>query len=108
MTPAGKVHGNRIGRERKNIAEAVAKPGYAVGALVAKGRDDRDGVNGFRVLFMRLDGVRLDPSDAYESGWFGGRRGGAEAKLGGDGSIVIGIRGRESDNLDAIGLLLQP
>ncbi len=111
LTPAGKVNGKAYGRgasakvQSEFLAEFLdleAKEGYAVGAIVVKAGDR---VDGFRVVFMRIKGDRLDPNDKYESRWVGGRGGRAETLLGGDGKPVIGIHGRCGDDLDSIGLI---
>jgi hypothetical protein len=108
-TRRGRASGAAIGREKRNIVEVVARPGYAVGGRVAKGHDAAaDGVDGFRLVFMRLRGDRLDPADAYESPWFGGGGGEAERMLGGSGELVLGIQGGHSKYVDALGLVLGP
>jgi hypothetical protein len=50
-------------------------------------------LDGFKIIFMRIEGSRLDPNDRYESPWLGGRGGGPERSLGGEGKPVIGIHG---------------
>ncbi len=111
LTPAGKVIGKVYGRGSSSKAQPEflaeyldleAKEGYAIGAIVAKAGAI---VDGFRVVFMRIKGDRLDPSDKYESRWFGGRGGCAETILGGDGKPVIGVHGRCGADLNAIGLI---
>jgi WD40 repeat protein/tetratricopeptide (TPR) repeat protein len=82
--------------------EIRAKANYAVGGIVAKGGRLLDG---FKVIFMRIDGARLNPENRYESDWLGGRGGGGEAVLGGDGMPVIGIHGGRGDSIDRLGLV---
>ncbi len=81
----------------------LAKEGYAVGGIIAKSGNR---IDGFRVVFMRLDGDRLDTTDSYESEWFGGRGGGGETLLGGTGNLVIGLHGQQGADLDGVGLVL--
>ena len=52
-------------------------------------------MDGMLVIFMRVtpDG-KLDPQDSYRSDWVGGKGGGPETLLGGDGTPVIGIIGK--------------
>jgi hypothetical protein len=71
----------------ERAVRAVAKPGYAVGAMTVK--SDKE-VSGFSLTFMRVKGGKLDPTDAYESEWIGGA-GATKTLLGGDGSPVIGL-----------------
>lgn len=82
-----------------------AKKGYAVGALVA---ETGHRVDGFRLVFMRIGASGLQPMDSYESEWMGGKGGGGERTIGGDGKWVIGVHGRQGADLDAIGFLLFP
>lgn len=94
----GPVHGRRNGRP----AEVRAKPGYAVGGLLVRSGHR---VDGFALVFLRIDGDRLDPADSYIGPWSGGRGGGAERLLGGSGLLIAGICGREGADVDAIGLV---
>jgi hypothetical protein len=95
---ASKVYGNPVGK----VVSLQAKPGYAVGAIVAKGGDRLDG---FKVVFMRVHGGRLALRQCYESEWVGGRGGGAETRIGGDGKLVVGIFGGCGAEVDALGLV---
>lgn len=54
---------------------------------------------------MRIDGDRLNIQDSYESSWAGGKGGGGETRLGGNGRQVVGIHGRCGADLDAVGLI---
>ncbi|MHC4251681.1 MAG: hypothetical protein ACYS9X_21375 [Planctomycetota bacterium] len=103
--PSGTSKGGVYGGRGCGAWEIVARPGYAVGAIRAKGGDR---VDGFRIVFMRATSKGLDPNDSYESGWIGGTGGGAERLLAGDGSFVVGIHGRRGADLDCFGLLLMP
>ncbi len=73
----------------------LAKPGYAVGAIVAKSGDL---IDGFHVIFMRVDGASLNPADSYKSEWLGSAGGGADLTVAGDGRPVIGIYGSTDGN----------
>jgi hypothetical protein len=83
--------------------EVLAKPGYAVGAVVVRGSDL---VRSMKVVFMRVAGTRLNLADRYESDWIGAAGAGPEVTLGGDGSPVIGIHGGSGAALDRLGLIL--
>jgi serine/threonine protein kinase len=88
---------------RRNGPEKVlrARDGYAVGGLVGRAGAR---VDGFKVMFLRIKGEVLDPEDAYESEWVGGRSG-TPFQLGGDGSPVVGLQCREADMLCQLGLI---
>ena len=70
----GERRGGLLGKETK----AVAKPGYAVGAI-----NTHTGltVDGFEMVFMRIDGDRLDSADSYTSPWLGDEKGGTPRRL---------------------------
>lgn len=100
----GAVRGGAVlGRPSGDPRELRARPGYAVGAVDVRAGHRLDGL---RIVFLRIVGDRLEPSDAYESPWAGGR-GGGSARLGGDGRPVVGIVGRHGADVDALGLLLR-
>ena len=87
------------------VAKSIlAKPGYAVGGIVARGGDK---IDGFKVLFMKVTVEGLDTKDKYESEWVGGT-GGFEVTLGGKGRPVVGLHGVSGDDLESFGLLLKP
>jgi hypothetical protein len=99
--------GKQYGTDTSRVVRVVAKPGYAVGAIMAKAGLTVDGMS---VTFMKvIAGGRLDPQDSYESDWIGGMGGGGPERLGGDGSPVIGIIGRaNAKDMTGLGLLLKP
>jgi hypothetical protein len=99
-SPAGPIHGGLDGDE----AEVVAKEGYAVGAVVGQAGKV---VDGFKVLFMRVRGDRLDPTDSYESPWLGGMGGNSPFQLGGTGGYVIGISGSAGNLLESLSLIVE-
>lgn len=111
MRPIFRVGDNEsLGTQRgtilSRVVRVVAKPGYAVGAITAKAGLTVDGMS---VTFMKVtpDG-RLDPSDAYESNWIGGRGGGPPMRLDGNGTPVIGVIGRANmRDMTGLGLLLR-
>jgi hypothetical protein len=88
--------------EGKTLEEIVAKPGYAVGGLIARGTQR---VDQMKIIFMRISGPRLIPGDSYESPWIGAGGSRDEVKLVGDGSPVVGLVGRRGGDVDALGLL---
>ena len=55
------------------------------------------GLDGFSIVFTRraADGLKRD--DAVATAWIGGQ-GGSPQTFGGDGSLVVGIHGRRTDD----------
>ena len=92
------IYGKADGKT--GTVEAI--PGYAVAGIVGKGGIV---VDGFRLIFMRIGKTSLDPRHSYQSDWIGGRGGGAETRLGGDGRPVVGIFGKCDKDLNGLGLI---
>ncbi|MBI3855794.1 MAG: protein kinase [Planctomycetes bacterium] len=90
------------GKTTSGFKESMAKPGYAVGGLIARGTNR---VNGLKIVYMKISGIALDPRDSYESEWFGDR-GSGEVRLGGDGTYVLGLCGGAFEDVDSLGLLV--
>jgi hypothetical protein len=105
LTKEGSVKGKTYGVPSKSMEPKTleARPGYAVGGLVTDGTDR---LNGFKVVFMRVHGVTLDPEDSYESEWIGGTHLATTLDtLGGDGRPVVGLQVTSGMDIDALGLL---
>lgn len=96
----GKRYGGLIGKETK----AIAKPGYAVGAVKTHTGLT---VDGFELVFMRIDGDRLDTSESYTSAWLGDRKGGSPRDVSSDGKIPVGLQGRAGKEVNALGLIVK-
>jgi hypothetical protein len=97
--------GTQRGTVLDNVVPVIAKPGYAVGAIIVKAGATVDGMG---VIFMKVtpDG-RLNPNDSYQSKWIGGQGGGAPQRLG-NGTPVIGVIGRtDQRDMTGLGLLLR-
>jgi hypothetical protein len=94
--------GATFGAPHGQVTRIEARPGYAVGGLTVRAGSR---VDGFKVRFMRQTGRKLNANDAYDSDWVGGSGGKGGKPLGGNGRLVIGIHGRSSRDLDAIGLM---
>ena len=90
-TATGETSGTQHGTFDNGQIEVKAKPGYAVAGLTVK---TGLGLDGMSVTFMRWDGQKLDPADSYTSDWIGGKGGGRETPIGGDGTPVRGVSGR--------------
>ena len=90
---------------RSDVKEVLAPSGYAIGALAVGASRKR--VHGLRVVFMQVDGGRLDPRRRHESSWLGTDAGAKETRyLGGGGKFVVGIVGRSGLHIDALGLVM--
>ena len=99
-------YGKQFGTQIDRVVKVVAKPGYAVGAITAK---VGLGLDGLSVTFMKVaDGGQLDPKDAYESEWVGGKGGGEPTRVGTTGTPVVGIvaKTNKTPALSGLGLLL--
>ncbi len=96
------------GKAGRFRAESLARDGYAVGGAIVRGSTR---LQGLALIFMKIDGDRLDTSDAYLSTWLGGAPPVGEKDpatvlwLGGDGRVITGIHGRHGADIDAFGLL---
>jgi hypothetical protein len=84
---------------------AVAKPGYAVGAIEV---DAAAHVNAVQLVFMRLEDRKLNPADSYRSDWLGKPTGRATKLTDGKGAKVVGLCGRRTLTVEAIGLVTVP
>jgi predicted Zn finger-like uncharacterized protein len=105
-TAAGEVLGKSFGTNFGRVVSVKAKDGYAVGGITAKAGLTCDG---FSVTFMRVAGETLNPADAYQSQWIGGRGGGQETFLGGGNRPIVGIVGKANNkDCTGLGLLLPP
>ncbi len=87
--------GTQQGTDLDNVIKVIAKPGYAVGGITVK---TGLGLDGMQVKFMKIGDGKLDPKDAYDSDWVGGKGGGGPVKIGGDGTLVNGLIGRTNAN----------
>ena len=102
LSPEGIANGEPHGDLGDDYVKLQAKPGYAVGAITARGGNRVDGLS---LTFMRIRDDRLDPRDSYSSEWVGGE-GGNPAWVGGDGRAVVGVFGGVGAELDRFGLML--
>lgn len=92
-----KFMGEKYGKQRTSslyrIVKVEAKTGYAVGAITANASYD---IRGFAVTFMKIQGDKLNPDDAYTSEWIGSKAGDQKDVLSGEGAPVVGICGKLS------------
>jgi hypothetical protein len=87
LTAKGEAQGERFGFSSPR-STIKARPHYAVGAIRYR---YRHGIQKVQLVFMRIKGTRLDPSDFYESEVFGDF-GDVEHTLSGNGAPVVGMR----------------
>ncbi|WP_143206274.1 hypothetical protein [Singulisphaera sp. GP187] len=95
--------GGVYGQVLSPLTTAIAKPGYGVGALKTHTGLT---VDGFGMVFMKIDDNHLNPSDTYNSPWLGDRNGGSPKDVESDGSIPVGLQGRAGKEVNALGLIL--
>lgn len=92
--------GGRYGKPGGDETQLLARPGYAVGAINA-----RAGLvlNAVQVVFYRVDGLRLHPSDQYATAWVGSD-GGSSYTLDGKGDPIVGVFGSSEEDMISLGI----
>lgn len=95
--------GGVYGKVLSQVTTTIAKPGYAVGALKTH---TGISVDGFGMVFMKINENQLDPSDTYNSPWMGDREGGSPKDAESDGKLPVGLQGRAGKEVNALGLIL--
>jgi serine/threonine protein kinase len=101
LTAEGEKMGQACGRRTGQERTVKAKPGFAVGALKVRSGALLDA---FSVTFMEIDRTGLKKDGGYQSEWIGGRGGGEDGPVGGDGAFVVGVHGRLTDGIKPGGL----
>jgi hypothetical protein len=97
--------GEARGTKFDNVVTLKAKAGYAVGGISAKHGGNFDGMS---ISFMKIVEGKLDPKDSYESEYVGSDEKKTLTKIGGEGTIVVGIVGKSNDkDMTALGLLFK-
>jgi S1-C subfamily serine protease len=109
LSSQGKTAGNWYGPQSLvPVAHIEARTGYAVGGVKIKSGLSIDSIS---VVFMKVRGTELDPTDTYESPAYGDGDLARTGMLGGNGSILVGIQGRMSrrdGDVDSLGLIMLP
>ncbi len=101
----GEVLGKQHGTDMTRSLRVKAKNGFAVAAMNVKSLLL---VDGFSLTFMRVGNRAFNPAGAYNSEWIGGGGGNLRETRLGDGTLVVGIAGRENDkDCTGLGLLLK-
>ena len=102
LSNGGKKLGDPHG-DTATDARVDARPGYAVGAISARG----DFVlRGFQLTFMRIKGESLDPTDSYQGDYIGGKLGDTKS-LDGTGQPLVGIYGKVESDIEEIGAFVK-
>jgi membrane associated rhomboid family serine protease len=86
-----------------DVTVCVARDGYVVSGIVVNGKEETDGVE---IIFAKKMQGGVDAGDTYTSEWFGDEEGSDQTQLAGHGENVIGIVGRQGQNNEAIGLVI--
>ena len=102
-TGGSEAEGRRYGDVASPETVVIARPGYAVGAIRTRAGLALDGCV---LVFMRIRGDQLDPSDAYDSPVIGDSQGGSPGYSFGGGRPAVGIEGRARQNVESVGLVL--
>jgi hypothetical protein len=94
LTAQGEKVGKAYGEVRRPAQCLKAKAGYALGGV-----DMRAGgvIDALTLVFMKVDGERLNPADRYPSATIGGQ-GGGPMSAASKGELLIGIHGKASEN----------
>ena len=88
----------------RDSSVTIAKTGYAVGGLNVNAT--ADSVLGFQCVFMKLDGNRLNPQDAYVGDWIGEAPADGQGVLvAGDGKTITGVWFEGGQKVGALGLI---
>lgn len=103
LTPHGETTGAMRGDSRGDVVTLRARGGFAVGGVTAKGTNR---IEALSVTFMQIQGVNLNPRNAYSSDWYGSHKSAINTRLGGSGSPVIGIAGKADNAVQEFALVL--
>jgi hypothetical protein len=92
------------GEERpSDVLVCVGREGYVVSGIVV---NKREGADGLQIIFAKKTEGGVDTNDSYSSEWFGDDEGSDQTQLAGHGEKVIGTIGRQGENNDAMGLVI--
>ena len=104
-TPKGEIQGTMHGPIGGIVTDFIAKEGYAVSGLVLNAPNR---LHGFRVIFSRVNGGRLDLKDSYQSEPYLDLPADSPT-IGQTGQLAVGLRGWWArDEVRGIGLYLLP
>lgn len=102
-TRKGQIIGDRLGGV-DGTKEYLAKPGYAInGFMITQGKFR---FNGLKILYQRVSGLCLDPSDSYESEWIGDYKDtDTTTTIQSKGRMMVGFTGQGGSDLDGFGAM---
>jgi hypothetical protein len=94
LTAKGEKVGKAYGAVRRPAQCLKAKAGYALGGVNLRAGGIIDAMT---LVFMKVEGERLNPADQYTWATLGGQ-GGGPASFSSKGELLIGIHGNATDN----------
>ncbi|SIO57109.1 Planctomycete cytochrome C [Singulisphaera sp. GP187] len=97
------IEGKRHGTVASTETTTVAKSDYAVGGFRTH---TGLGVDGFEIVYMRIKNGRLVPTDSYTSPWLGDPNGGSPKDVFSSGEVPVGLQGRSTKAIHALGLII--
>jgi hypothetical protein len=103
LTSKGRVLGKMHGNPNSPVHVVEAREGYAVGGAFG-GNGVR--LHGLRVVFMKIQGLRLNPQSQYLSKWYSVKDKSDVTKMGCTGQFVVGIVGRRGADVGNLRLIL--
>ena len=98
----GATYGSKKG---KATTQLLAKPGYAVGKVTAT--YDGVAIRTLKVRFDRIDGLKLNVKDSYESPWIGtyDSASTSEGSIDSRGRLPVGLSGQFGLGIDGLRLV---
>jgi hypothetical protein len=94
LTAMGEKVGKAYGAVRRPAQCLKAKAGYALGGVNLRSGGIIDAMT---LVFMKVEGERLNPADQYTSPTLGGQ-GGGPVSFASKGELLIGIHGTATDH----------
>lgn len=105
LTEHGRRFGPVEGQENYPVKRIEAKSGYVISGVHIHGGGN---LEGFGIVFTRLNGTTLDPTDSYESEWVGVTDGGSSQSIDTSGGMPVGISGKKAEKIGSLALVVLP
>jgi hypothetical protein len=93
LAAQGEKVGQAYGVPRRPVQCLKAKTGYALGGIDARNGGVMDALT---LVFMKVEGERVNPADRYNSVALGGQ-GGGPGTFSSSGSLLVGVHGKRLD-----------